>query len=156
MENTMDGVIDKELKVYQEIFSDLVAVRLLNCDKSDFEEAYRISEGMDGDGKAIKRRTGVMCTLRLIGWEMEEESGLPEADQLLCRYLQKCNQWMDEKLRKMQGTDHELLKEVRRLYQLFAGRADEEDNDVYKFLLGCIQKMKEDIDKEISESDICK
>lgn len=153
IKNKMRTVISGELIIYKEVFSDLVAVRLLECDKEAFDEAYRISEGMDVRGEEIERRDKTMLALgSKIGWEDGHEDVFG-ADALLRDYLLECNEWLDRKFYNMEKESRELLNEARQLYRLFA--EDDSQNqssgtyDIYDSILRCIQKMKSDIDKEI-------
>lgn len=42
----LDGVIDKLLRTYREVFSDIVSVAITNCNFYDFCEAHQVSEGI--------------------------------------------------------------------------------------------------------------
>lgn len=152
--NTMDTEIKREMKVYKEVFSDLVAVRLLECDKNAFDEAYRISEGMDVRGEEIERRDKVMMALDQIGWNNNENLELSDCDLLLRDYLAECNEWLEDKLQTMGSESRKLLKEIRQLYQLFAGKTvqgnSSDSQNIYYQILLCIQKMKQDINEEIA------
>ena len=158
MNNTMNTIIDEELRVYKEVFSDLVAVKLLKCDKSAFDEAYRISEGIDVRGEEIERRDRVMVKLgRKIGWN-DEKVDLSEADSLLHSYLTRCNEWLDKKFYDMGNEARKLLNEVRLMYRLFSqdGIKDNSvgDYEIYDLILRCIRKMKSEIDQEIEKENI--
>lgn len=151
--NIMNAEIQREMKVYKEVFSDLVAVRLLECDKEAFDEAYRISEGMDVRGEEIERRDNVMMELGQVGWNSDDKHKLPEYDKLLYNYVKKCNEWLDDKLETMDSDLKKLLKKIRQLYQLFARKSVQESHfdecNIYDEILSCIQIMKREIDKEI-------
>ncbi len=155
--NTMNTEIEREMKVYKEVFSDLVAVRLLECDKNAFDEAYRISEGMDVRGEEIELRDKVMMALgHKVGWNSDENLKLSDCDSLLYDYLAECNDWLEDKLQTMGRESRELLKEIRQLYQLFAGKTVQgnspDNQNIYDEILLCIQRMKDDINKEIYNS----
>lgn len=151
--NTMCAEIEEEMKVYREVFSDLVAIWLLECDKSAFDEAYRVSEGMDVRGEEIERRDKVMVELGLVGWSCDDKPELTEYDRLLCDYAKSCNGWLDDKLHALKSELVQVLKEIRQLYQLFVGKTMQENPpdecNIYDKILSCIQIMKKDIDKEI-------
>lgn len=150
---TMNAEIKEEMKVYREVFSDLVAVRLLECDKSAFDEAYRVSEGIDIRGEEIERRDRVMIELGLIGWNSDDKPELIKRDRLLCDYAKKCNDWLNTKLYTMGSELCELLEQIRQLYQHFAGNFVQKNNldvcNIYDEILSCIQNMKNDTNKEI-------
>lgn len=153
IEDNVIKEIEREFKIYREVFSDLIAIKLLRCDKSAFEEAYLISAGMDVMGEEIQKRVKLMESLgSKIGWD-DNGNELSDMDRPLYDYLSECNEKLDKKLAAIGKEGNALWGEVRDLYQAFS----EEDTQgscfsgdrAYDVVLKCICKIKENIDKEI-------
>lgn len=148
-------VIKLELKIYKEIFSDIVAVKLLRYDKEAFREAMCISEGVNVSSEESERRERVMSALgEKIGWSSSEKENLDNADQLLFEYADECNNWLDGKL-QVEGELGDFLGNVRSLYQLFAETDTKEEfancHKVYDAILKCITSIKQNIDGELKK-----
>lgn len=54
----MEIIIHQLIKVYREVFSDMAALTILECDKQDFNETFQVSEGtvIESDDKAPEQR----------------------------------------------------------------------------------------------------
>lgn len=148
--NTMVKIIHQELTIYREAFSDIIAITLLQCDETAFEEAFYVSEGLKGLSKQAERRINVFKALgHEINWSSSKIS-LGFEDRLLYSYLCKCNDWICGKLQYDDNMEKEqtLLQEVRDLYKLFSQGASADCGKIYSSILDCIKKMKEDIGSE--------
>lgn len=44
--NGMEGIVDRLIRIYREVFSDIAALAILQCDFRDFCEAHQVSEGV--------------------------------------------------------------------------------------------------------------
>lgn len=151
--STMMEAIEKELKVYQEVFSDIVAIKLLKCSSKAYDEAYRISEGAEILSDESKRRRNAMNSLgQKIDWESKEpQDDRPYADELLCEYLEECNQWLDNRISDLAESPKKKLEDIRQLYLLFERQENSKAgyHEIYTTILRCILEMKENINKEI-------
>lgn len=154
--SSMMEAIDKELKVYQEVFSDIVAIKLLKCSSKAYDEAYRISEGTDiWSEESIRRRYAMISLGQKIDWESEEQLKHSYADDLLCEYLEECNQWLDNRISDLGESAKKKLEDIRQLYLLFERQENSKAGcyEIYSTILRCIQEMKEKINTEMYEEN---
>lgn len=148
--NTMVNIIKQELAIYREAFSDIIAIKLLQCKETAFVDAFYVSEGLKELAEPAKRRIKVFKALgNRIDWSSPKIS-LSFEDELLYSYLCKCNEWISGKLQYEDNMEKEqtLLQEVRNLYNLFSKGEDADCGEIYSLILECIKKMKEDIGSE--------
>lgn len=145
--DTMNDVISSEMKVYKETFSDLVAVELLQCCQTAYEEANCVSEGINVGADESLRREKILVRLgNKIGWTYKCSIELSRFDVLIYEYIEKCERHIKTVCEK--SKTQECLTEIRKLYNCFA-----ESNDtatcaqIYDSVLHCIAKLKETIDE---------
>lgn len=148
----MEKEITKELKIYREAFSDILAIRLLGCSKEAYEEAHRISEGTNILSEESVRRRGIVCALgNKFGWHTQKNKPetLTPADNLLYEYLEQCIYKVDSKIKEMNTTQNEILPKIRKLYNLFDNPHNDDgetaDHDMYSEIVNYIQNMKDKI-----------
>lgn len=157
-------VIDEMFSISREIFSDMVALRVLGCSREDFEEAFSASEGMPINDRNCPAtqwvRQDIACRVRFCDVERPQEYNVAEHNAReefyqyrgTLQYLEQYARMCDEKLRLHleQSQFQPLLTGLRAFYTVLTQKPEESQADIYREIVQHIEEYKGDVKRELS------
>ena len=149
--NIMKSVIQTEMYIYKECFSDLLALKLLQFHEEEFKNALRVSEGKINYQEIDCRRENILFAINNLNTNcLKQNDEVKKEDIELIDYARECSHFVDEQL----GKNNKLLGEIRNLYNAFTCDNDIKDGDIfcqkiYNIIIKYISNMESDIEKEI-------
>ena len=171
----MKELVDEVFQVYREIFSDIAAVSILECDFETFEESFCVSEGVLLDGKSPDRKMEEIrkyivsrfpVRRNAIG-KAEKQKEKKEQEIPLCtaETMNKLYEnrytflWMEHNLMKYVAHCQEMIREqitdtkvrkqlwkVREYYNMFCN-AEADCMEIYDKVLECIETYKQNVNE---------
>lgn len=162
----MQQIVKELLELYKEIFADMSAIAILSCEKSEFQNAFLISDGSTGGRKEKQRQIRVRIA-NLVVFQTENEGTQSDIEEKsrgtssdhklsqeellknnLTRYL-----WVNEHLKiyaeecyksvkKRIDTEPEILKEVKDVYGILKN-PDSDYDHIFTCINTCICKYKD-------------
>lgn len=163
----LDWLIQATIDVYQEVFSDVVALTLLECEQNDFYESFDVSEGYKHETTAkVEYRKWVFEQLNhttandkmyikkrdnygKIGKEFLDQylcndmyNFLP-ARELIKKYGEECS----EAIKKIicEGKNKNDIGRIRHIYKMFLNN-EHSCADIYSEICTCIEEYKQEVD----------
>lgn len=164
------SIVEKLVKIYREVFSDMVAVKLLGFDEDLFQEAFRISEGkyLDEDdmGNEGRRRKAIINSIRgackktlpdegstsqirdkEYKWMINNLYDFDGTVDLLMNYAKLCYKDIGD---IMEG-QKDKVNNIRTLFQLFKGSNNLSCKNIYSIINVKISDYTEYIRKQHEE-----
>ena len=168
--NTFQKVVWKVIKVYQESFSDIAAYAILNFSVREFEESFRVSEGiiMESNPKTdeqVIREYVIRNVTQTNGddYSKEDEKNddykfgeMSLADQIynfvwcrlsLLNYAKICYKGMQRHIQKPDVASE--VETLRKYYSIFQGEQD--GRDIYSDILCKADLYMQSIEQEYAE-----
>lgn len=169
-------VINRLIKIYREVFSDIAAAVILNIDENDFSEAFQISEGREitDENKpeeqmlrekivhfVLNRNSSDEELLSASYQEEETEEAYygEEQEQVISDLF--FYRWSQKELliyarnvyallnRRVQGENcGEDVRAVRELFNLFKGNPDMDCAGIYRYVNKCLMEYAAEQEKE--------
>lgn len=167
--NTMVTILQELILIYKEVFSDVVAFSVLNCESKTFCEAFDVSEGIlldKGSFADVQREVREYMAEKIFFSRAEsvlqEEPVCPWPQKLakmvysyiwvedyLLEYATKCRDSLNELLKKTKNLD--LLKEIRTVYQMFS-EGGKSCNEIYRTMIEQIKAYENTIEQMYQET----
>lgn len=166
----LERIILELIKIYREVFSDMVAIAILNCSKEDFREAFCVSEGIvidernRPDEQKIREEIAKIVVFesnlsKKINIPIRTKNGQIDLLGNLYSYI-----WVQDYLIKYADESYENLqkmielpekiKQVQQLRELFVlFRGDREANcfEIFKQINNCIYSYMEKTKEQYSD-----
>lgn len=164
-QRTITEVIDELIQVYREVFSDMAAFCLLQCNRKEFSEAFNASEGKlllrDSHTTDIQKRVRERIACKVFepeaaALEEKEEESLSRqknnsknifsfcwTGDLLYKYAQKSREAIDARAEEFEGK----TRKLREQYQMFASE-QYSCSEIYEKIMDSIMEYEKEINDE--------
>lgn len=164
----LETIIDELIEIFQEVFCDVAAFSILEFGQDDFEEAFRVSEGMAAivESKQHNMRKAVIKNffenkIVIQTSQIMPENNVNEDDRDLELYLlnrafefvflydnltlyaKACHEEMRRQLESYQ----EKIQQIRSVYKMFISK-EKSEKEIYDIINGCIKEYKSSIWEE--------
>lgn len=163
-------IFKKLIEVYQEVFSDIVAVTILDADMEFYEEAFRISEGAplsieDGGVEALVRERvmetiydGAKMTETGVAGDEKEDIPRIEAElfmyngtlEMLDRYARTCYKDINELI--SEDKKQETLQKLREIFKMFGGEREYTCQEIYDMIIEKIHEYENEVEDDYIRS----
>lgn len=141
---TIDLMVDWIMALFQEVFCDTAAYGLLRFSLEDFDEAFRISEGM----------------------QIPDIKELPTQGEIRYRMMKKLIRKNQQQINQTKTKEEEperevvLYRDIRSLYEHFLANFynfEGIESELYHYMMQCFDKIKEHFEKEKNNGgDLCR
>lgn len=176
----MPHILKDLITVYQEVFSDIVAVTILKCEREDYINAFCVSEGkhvIDDQGISsmeheIRQKIMDMVVFGYTGYDepeqddkeqefLQEDGGMSEEDRLYIGLTQF--EWVEKSLKdyacacrkkieeRLEDAERsKLVKKIRDVYNLL-GESGSECECIFETMSNCIAEYRRMVESEYKE-----
>lgn len=153
-------IVEYLLKLYQEVFSDIVAKEILAFDEKDYNAAFDISEGMvvnemSGFGmirkKMIIEKMELQNYSNLLNEKLQEKelieywTALDVVEGYLKKYVEKCKQDIEEYFNVSEGKK-EKIEEIQTIMRMFSN-----DENSWKEIYSAVITKAEEYSRKVEE-----
>lgn len=164
-QSTIEEVVEELVQVYREVFSDMAAFCLLQCNMKEFSEAFNVSEGKllsrDSNAADIQKRVRERIAGKVFSpntpatEEKVEESILSQKNiysfrwtgELLYKYAKKSRETIEARIENFDVT-----KRLQEQYQMFASE-DCTCVEIYEKIMESVMEYEREINDEY-EADL--